>query len=154
MRILVFLTCSLLAASSAFAVSDNVSELYNDNITTATTTTGSTVCLASRQRVTNFSIDVDHNGGTTPTIDAKIQTATDANSTANNPSTPAVFVDVPGVTFNQATTSDDNQILFAYDLDERLTRCFRVVITTGGTSPDYDVIVRAHWKVEDVKSDK
>src|SRR5947209_7146802 len=66
-------------------------------------------------------------GGTSPTLDGKIQESND-NST---------WTDIPGATFTQVTASTSNQAI-TFD---RTKRYVRYLGTIGGTSPSFAMAV-------------
>lgn len=71
-------------------------------------------------------------GGTTPTLDVKLQDSAD-NST---------FADISGATFTQVTDSADATEAIGLEVTPR-DRYIRAVVTISGTSPTFDCAVIA-----------
>lgn len=105
-----------------------------DTVTGATATrTGEGVLLNSaRGENVLFRIDALKNGGTTPTLDVKIQ---------HSPTLNGVYTDL--VSFAQITTTDGSFEVHVPSASMSLLPCVRAVSTLGGTSPDYTFTVRA-----------
>ena len=70
-------------------------------------------------------LDSAAGGGTSPTMDVKVQDSADNSS----------FADVSGLTFAQVVAAASLQSM-AVDLDQ-LRRYVRLVVTIGGTSPTF-----------------
>ena len=85
--------------------------------------------LQGYQGVLKIVLDSGAGGGTTPTLDVKIQDSTDNSS----------FTDVVGKTFAQVTTIASLQSL---GIDTRAVRRYiRAVLTIAGTSPTFGLAV-------------
>lgn len=135
-RLLRSLALILLLAGSAFAVSDQPTVLIGTApntplaLTGTGTVTGNAFCFNQRASEYVFTADSDAVSGTTPTLDIKIQES-DGKST---------WVDV--VAFTQVTTTDYYEKISITSVN--YLRCFRAVVVKGGTSPVYNLTVKAY----------
>ena len=107
-------------------------ELLASNLIAGTYTAdanGAGADLQGYQGVLKIVLDSGAGGGTTPTLDVKIQDSTDNSS----------FTDVVGKTFAQVTTIASLQSL---GIDTRAVRRYiRAVIAITGTSPTFGLAV-------------
>ena len=107
-------------------------ELLASNLIAGTYTAdanGAGADLQGYQGVLKIILDSGAGGGTTPTLDVKIQDSTDNSS----------FTDVVGKTFAQVTTIASLQSL---GIDTRAVRRYiRAVLTIAGTSPTFGLAV-------------
>lgn len=99
---------------------------------TATRTGDGVLLNMSKGQDVLFRLDAVKNGGTTPTLDVKIQHA---------PTTSGVFTDL--VSFAQVTTTDGSFEVHIPSASMSVLPCVRAVGTLGGTSPDYSYTVKA-----------
>ena len=110
-------------------------ELLASNLIAGTYTVnadGAGVDLQDYQGVLKVILNSGAGGGTTPTLDAKIQDSAD-NS---------VFADIPGKVFIQVT--DEGMSIQILGIDTRtVKRYIRVALTIGGTSPTFGLAVTA-----------
>ena len=107
-------------------------ELLASNLIAGTYTadaSGAGADLQGYQGVLKIILDSGAGGGTTPTLDVKIQDSTDNSS----------FTDVVGKTFAQVTTIASLQSL---GIDTRAVRRYiRAVLTIAGTTPTFGLAV-------------
>ena len=124
----------LLFASPAQAISPFSKVLYSDTNISASED-GSTFCFSREDAEEvvdlSFTLDADHNGGTSPTLDVTIEESEEGTSSD-------IWYDVGN--FTQVTTSNsDQRMRLTYN---GVARCLRASLVLGGTSPDYDVTVK------------
>lgn len=93
---------------------------------TTTTGNGTGVDIRDYEGIATIILSVGAGGGTTPTLDIKIQDSADNSS----------FTDVTGKAFTQVTTTASKQTM-SLDIDN-VRRYVRAVKTVGGTSPTFD----------------
>ena len=109
-------------------------ELLASNLIAGTYTVnadGAGVDLQDYQGVLKVILNSGAGGGTTPTLDAKIQDSADNSA----------FADIPGKVFTQVTGVASIQFL---GIDTRAVRRYiRVALTIGGTSPTFGFAVTA-----------
>ena len=109
-------------------------ELLASNLIAGTYTVnadGAGVDLQDYQGVLKVILNSGAGGGTTPTLDAKIQDSADNSA----------FADIPGKVFGQVTGIASIQSLA---IDTRtVKRYIRVALTIGGTTPTFGLAVTA-----------
>lgn len=125
---------------NAYAASVGRKELLGDGnggYQTLTSTTNSNK-ISLREQESNYFLwlDADHQSGTSPTLDVKLQTSPNGTD----------WVDVPNMAFPQVTTTDKVYGLPLNEVEDYLLSYVRVVCTLGGTSPDYDVLVTLNYR--------
>jgi len=110
-------------------------ELLASNLIAGTYTVnadGAGVDLQDYQGVLKVILNSGAGGGTTPTLDAKIQDSADNSA----------FADIPGKVFEQVT--DAGASIQFLGIDTRtVKRYIRVALTIGGTSPTFGLAVTA-----------
>ena len=110
-------------------------ELLASNLIAGTFTVnadGAGVDLQDYQGVLKVILNSGAGGGTTPTLDAKIQDSADNFA----------FADIPGKVFGQIT--DAGMSIQVLGIDTRtVKRYIRVALTIGGTSPTFGFAVTA-----------
>ena len=95
-------------------------------------TNGTDVDLQDYQGVLKVILNSGAGGGTTPTLDAKIQDSADNSA----------FADIPGKVFTQVT--DAGLSIQILGIDTRtVKRYIRVALTIGGTTPTFGLAVTA-----------
>ena len=110
-------------------------ELLASNLIAGTYTVnadGAGVDLQDYQGVLKVILNSGAGGGTTPTLDAKIQDSAD-NS---------VFADIPDKVFGQVTDAGTSIQFLGIDT-RTVKRYIRVALTIGGTSPTFGLAVTA-----------
>ena len=110
-------------------------ELLASNLIAGTYTVnadGAGVDLQDYQGVLKVILNSGAGGGTTPTLDAKIQDSADNSA----------FADIPGKVFGQVT--DAGMSIQILGIDTRtVKRYIRVALTIGGTSPTFGLAITA-----------
>lgn len=96
------------------------------------TDTGTGVDLLDYEGKLKIILATSAGGGTTPTLDVKLQDSAD-NST---------FADISGATFAQVTDAADAHVAIGLEVTPQ-ARYLRAVCTITGTSPTYDMAVIA-----------
>lgn len=130
---LCLLLCALRSSAMAEGVAPYVREVYRNATLNANTTT-TAVCFDSNERVAFFSIVLSNVSGSSPTFSAQLQDQIDGATK---------YIDMTGYLF-EATSSDLDQKFLLSD-DRRIGPCVRAAITLGGSSPVYNVVIRAHY---------
>lgn len=143
-RILAALLASVLLVSQAWGISDQYKVLFGTGFETranvTSTTNGTPFCFDDgRPEDFIFWMDADAVSGTTPTLDVKVQHSPDRKN----------WKDLEA--FTQVTTTDGIQTFHQQNLTTHVMRCIRVVLTLGGTSPVYNVLVRGHYRLQGAK---
>lgn len=94
------------------------------------TANGSGVSVANYVGTAAFVLQSSAGGGTSPTLDVKLQQSSDDGGSD-------AYADISGATFTQLTDAADTTEAIYVDLDgsEQYIRC---VFTIGGTSPTFD----------------
>ena len=135
---LIFILLLALAPCSAYAQFDTQSEGLVTNSTEVYTVAnigasanGTAFYFPKDCRAVLFELDATHNGGTTPTMDVKLQHSSDGST----------WFDVPSAAFTQITTTSTKYEMHINRQTIKLRAQARIVITLGGTSPDYDATV-------------
>lgn len=103
------------------------STLFAPDVETSTIT-GSAVDTRGFVGNTKVTQDVGTVGGTSPTLDGKLQDSADGSTN---------WADISGATFTQVTASDDVQSISVETRAHK--RYIRYVGTIAGTSPTYDI---------------
>ena len=94
--------------------------------------TGAGMDLQGYQGVLKVILNSGAGGGTTPTLDAKIQDSADNSA----------FADIPGKVFGQVT--DAGASIQFLGIDTRtVKRYIRITLTIGGTSPTFGLAIVA-----------
>ena len=110
-------------------------ELLASNLIAGTYTVnadGAGVDLQDYQGVLKVILNSGAGGGTTPTLDAKIQDSADNSA----------FADIPGKVFGQVT--DAGASIQFLGIDTRtVKRYIRAALTIGGTSPTFGLAITA-----------
>lgn len=142
-----FLSALLLALvavatpQSADAISDQYRVLIGTGYETRTNFTGDangTAYCFDSGKPTDFIfwLDIDAVSGTTPTADIRIEHSPDKKNWKTLES------------FTQVTTSDGIQTFHIPNETTHIQRCLRAVVDLGGTSPVYNILVRAHYRLQ------
>ena len=105
--------------------------LYSSTAITSTVTGSAVQAAFSRGEFAIFRLDYVTNSGTTPTLDVKIQ---------HCPSMTGTFTDL--VSFSQVTSGSGSYEVHVPPATMGVFPCLRVVLTLGGTSPNFDATVK------------